>query len=95
MTLICYFCQKKRVRVIAEIPHERYKIQIFNYNSKYLVKVELGQFEQIFKIGELDVNGIEDIKSMVTDELLENCLQRFVGMRTDWEKSFSSKNNNI
>lgn len=83
------------MRVIAEIPHERYKIQIFNYNSKYLVKVELGQFEQIFKIGELDVNGIEDIKSMVTDELLENCLQRFVGMRTDWEKSFVSKNSNI
>jgi hypothetical protein len=83
------------VRVIAVIPHERYKIQIFNYNSKYLVKVELGQFEQIFKIGELDVNGIEDIKSMVTDELLENCLQRFVAMRTDWEKSFVSKNSNI
>ena len=83
------------MRLLKEIPHERYKIQIFNYNSKYLVKVELGQFEQIFKIGELDVNGIEDIKSMVTDELLENCLQRFVGMRTDWEKSFSSKNNNI
>ena len=95
MTLIYYFCQKDIVRVIAEIPHERYKIQIFNYNSKYLVKVELGQFEQIFKIGEMDVNGIEDIKSMVTDELLENCLQRFVGMRTDWEKSFSAKNNNI
>ncbi len=83
------------MRVIAEIPHERYKIQIFNYNSKYLVKVELGQFEQIFKIGELDVNGIEDIKSMFTDELLENCLQRFIGMRTDWEKSFSTKSNNI
>ena len=83
------------MRVIAEIPHERYKIQIFNYNSKYIVKVELGQFEQVFKIGELDVSGIEEIKSMVTDELLENCLQRFVGMRSDWEKSFSMKNSNI
>jgi hypothetical protein len=80
------------VRVIAEVPHERYKIQIFNYNSKYIVKVELGQFEQVFKIGELDVNGIEDIQSMVTEELLENCLQRFISMRSDWEKSFSSKN---
>lgn len=82
------------MRVIAEIPHDRYKIQIFNYNSKYLLKVELGQFEQIFKIGELDVNGLEDIKLMVTEELLENCLQRFIGMRTDWEKSFATKNKN-
>jgi hypothetical protein len=82
------------LRVIAEIPHERYKIQIFNYNSKYIVKVELGQFEQVFKIGELDVNGIEEIQSMVTEELLENCLQRFISMRNDWENSFSLKNKN-
>lgn len=83
------------MRVIAEIPHERYKIQIFNYNSKYLVKVELGQFEQIFKIGEADVMGLEDIKSMVTEELLENCLPRFVSMRTDWENAFEQKNKNV
>ncbi len=95
LILIYYFCKKKIVRVIAEIPHERYKIQIFNYNSKYIVKVELGQFEQVFKIGELDVNGIEEIQSMVTDELLENCLQRFISMRADWENSFSLKNKNI
>ena len=83
------------MRVIAEIPHERYKIQIFNYNSKYLVKVELGQFEQIFKIGELDVMGLEDVKSMVTEELLENCLNRFLSMRADWENAFAGKNNNV
>lgn len=82
------------MRVIAEIPHDRYKIQIFNYNSKYILKVELGQFEQVYKIGELDVVGLEDIKLMVTEELLENCLHRFVSMRTDWENAFARKNEN-
>lgn len=82
------------MRVIAEIPHDRYKIQIFNYNSKYILKVELGQFEQVYKIGELDVVGLEDIKLMVTEELLENCLHRFVAMRTDWENAFARKNEN-
>lgn len=84
--------QKKQVRVIAEIPHERYKIQIFNYNSKYILKIELGQFEQVFKIGEFDVMGLEDVQSMVTEELLDNCLKRFVSMREDWEKAFNTKN---
>lgn len=80
------------MRVVKEIPHDRYKIQIFQYNGKYIVKVELGQFEQTFKIGETDVYGLEDVENMITNELLENTLKRFVEMRTDWGNAFQSKN---
>lgn len=76
------------MRLVTDIPHPRYKIQVFHYNSKYIVKIELGQFEQVYKIGELDVNGLEDVIAMVNKNLLENSLERFVEMRTDWEKSF-------
>ncbi|MFM2041231.1 MAG: hypothetical protein RLZZ493_1820 [Bacteroidota bacterium] len=82
------------MRVVADIPHARYKIQIFSYNAKYLVKIELGQFEQVFKINEADVLGLEDVKRMVTDELLKNSLDRFLSMRTDWEEAFKLKDNN-
>lgn len=80
------------MRVIADIPHSKYKIQLFSYNAKYLVKIELGQFEQVFKIGETDVMGLEDVKAMITDELLENTLDRFISMRSDWENAFKNKN---
>ena len=79
------------MRVIADIPHPRYKIQIFLYNAKYLVKIELGQFEQTFKIAESDVNGLEELKRMVTDQLLRNSLERVLSMRTDWEEAFKNK----
>ncbi len=80
------------MRVIADIPHPRYKIQIFSYNAKYLVKIELGQFEQTFKIAESDVEGgVEEVKRMVTDQLLRNSLERFLSMRTDWEEAFKNK----
>jgi hypothetical protein len=79
------------MRVIADIPHPRYKIQIFLYNAKYLVKIELGQFEQTFKVAESDVNGLEELKRMVTDQLLRNSLDRFLSMRTDWEEAFKNK----
>ncbi|MGV3609957.1 MAG: hypothetical protein ACO1N0_03340 [Fluviicola sp.] len=79
------------MRVIADIPHPRYKIQIFLYNAKYLVKIELGQFEQTFKVAESDVNGVEELKRMVTDQLLRNSLERFLSMRTDWEEAFKNK----
>lgn len=82
----------KKMRVVDEIPHERFKIQIFNYNSKYIVKVELGQFEQSYKIGEIDVMGLDDVKVMVNQEFLRGCLKRFLSMREDWEASFKNKN---
>lgn len=50
------------MRVVAEIPHPRYKIQLFSYNAKYLLKIELAQFEQVFKIAEADVMGLEEVK---------------------------------
>ena len=78
------------MRLISDIQHSRYKIQIFNYNSKFIVKIELDQYEQVYKINETDVNGVDEIKDMVTNSLLENTLKRFVEMRSDWSESFKS-----
>ena len=82
------------MRLVKEIPHDRYKIQLFNFNGKYIVKIELGQFEQTFKIGETDVEGLSEVENMITPELLSNCLKRFIEMRSDWEKVFTTKNYN-
>lgn len=86
------FWQICNMRVIDEISHPRFKIQIFSFNTKYIVKIELGQFEQSFKIGEMDVMGLDDVKNMISEDFLANCLIRFVQMRNDWEKSFHIKN---
>ncbi|MFT7343572.1 MAG: hypothetical protein ACI9XP_000146 [Lentimonas sp.] len=80
------------MRLVADIPHDRYKIQLFNYNSKYIVKIELGQFEQSYKIGETDVMSIDEVKNMITPELLSGCLKRFLEMRAEWEAAFNNKN---
>lgn len=81
------------MRLVKEIPHSHYKIQIHQYNGKYIVKVELGQYEQTYKIGDMDVTGLDELENMITDELLSNTLKRFIEMRSDWEKSFNEKNN--
>jgi hypothetical protein len=87
------FATKKNVRTIAEVPHHTFKISIFSYNAKYIVKIELSQFEQSYKLNESDVQGVDDVKKMLTDEFLENCMGRFLTMRTDWLKGFSNLNN--
>lgn len=81
------------MRLVKEVPHERYKIQIFQYNGKYILKIELGQFEQTYKIGETDVNGVEDFEKLITPLILSNSLKRFVEMRSDWSQAFNEKNN--
>ena len=87
------FVKKYKMRLITEVPHSRYKIQIFNYNSKYIVKIELDQYEQVYKIGETDVNGVEDVVKMVNESILKNSLTRFIEMRTDWGNAFKEINN--
>ena len=80
------------MRLVKEIPHERFKIQIFQYNGKYIVKIELGQFEQTFKIGETDVDSLGEVENMITADLLKNAISRFVDMREDWSNAFKEKN---
>ena len=82
------------MRLVKEIPHEKYKIQIFNYNSKYIVKIELDQFEQSYKIGEYVVAGLDEVENMITKSLLSNVLTRFLEMKTDWYEAFKMKNTN-
>lgn len=80
------------MRVIDTIPHKRFKIQVFTYNGKFTVKIELDQYEQCYKIGETDVMGVADVKEMVDAEFLNTCLKRFVDMRQDWYNAFKNKN---
>jgi hypothetical protein len=38
------------------------------------------------------VDSIEEIERMITPDLLNNALKRFVEMRSDWENAFKNKN---
>jgi hypothetical protein len=80
------------MRVIADIPHHTFKISIFSYNAKFIVKIEWGSFEQSFKISEMDVSGLEEVEKMITESFLENSMRRFISMQEDWAKSFQEIN---
>jgi hypothetical protein len=79
------------MRVVAEIPHPVMKISIFAWNEKYHLKFEAGPFEQTYKIGQMDLSGVDELKAMVDDDFCNAVLERFVAMRADfgtaWKKS--------
>lgn len=72
------------MRIIATIPHPVVKISVFQMNSKYLIKMELGSFEQTYKIPEDEINSIEDIERVCTGEFMNNVIGRFEAMRNDF-----------
>lgn len=77
------------MRLVKQIPHERYLIQLHQYNDKYILKIELSGFEQVFKVSELDVD-IEKLEKKLSNEFLKNCFDRFLSMRSDWENLTST-----
>lgn len=68
------------MRVIGEIPHPECKITIFHWNNRYLIKLEQGPFEQTYKIQEYDLGSEEDIKTIVSEEFIQDSLHRFESM---------------
>jgi hypothetical protein len=77
------------MRLVKQIPHERFLIQLHQYNGKYILKIELGGFEQSFKVSEMDID-IEKLENKLSSEFLKNCFDRFLSMRSDWESLITS-----
>ena len=76
------------MRIVKEIPHPQFKITIFSWNSKYIIKIEIGQFEQIYKINEMDVLGLDQVEAMVDQEFLKGAMDRFLTMRSEFGATF-------
>ncbi len=71
------------MRLIKEIPHTRYLIQVHEYNSKYLLKITLDSYEQIFKFDIDSGLQLDDLDNLLSEDFLANCLTRFISMRAD------------
>lgn len=76
------------MRIVAEIPHPQIKITVFSWNAKFIIKLEAGPYEQVYKIAEEEVEGnVEKVKAMITPEFIEQNKQRFLAMRSDFSKT--------
>ena len=80
------------MRVIGSIPHELVKITIFEWNNRYLIKLELGQFEQTFKVNQTDVSGLEGAKRLIDDEFITKAITNFVEMRSTFADTYKRNN---
>ncbi|WP_276346705.1 hypothetical protein [Daejeonella sp. JGW-45] len=77
------------MRVIAELPHPDCKITIFSMNQKFIIKLEKGSFEQIYKLSELDiVEGVNGVFQILDAEFINTAVERFNMMRSDFNAAY-------
>ncbi|EHQ29555.1 hypothetical protein [Mucilaginibacter paludis] len=77
------------MRIIAELPHPEFKISIMSMNQKFIIKLEQGSLEQIYKIPEMDLtDGVNSVFELLDDAFLKTVGERFLTMRRDFKDSF-------
>jgi hypothetical protein len=74
------------MRLVKKIPHDRYLIEIHEYNSKYILNITLDAYEQIYKIPVQEISSLDKIEGLINEDFLLKTLKRFVEMRQDWTK---------
>lgn len=79
------------MRVVGEIPHPECKITIFHWNNRYLIKLEVGPFEQTFKVSEYEITSEADLQKIVNQDFISQAMARF----SDMSRSLSDATNEI
>ncbi|MEQ8363729.1 MAG: hypothetical protein RH948_12725 [Cyclobacteriaceae bacterium] len=75
------------MRVIGNIVHNKCTITFFHWNNRYLIKLESGPFEQTFKIQEYDLTSEEELKTIVNEDFITQCVARFEDMANSLGKA--------
>ena len=80
------------MRSVAKVEHPKMDISLYLRENKYIVKIVLDQYEQVYRINATDVTGMDDMKSMVSGDFLTQVYLRFVEMSKDLKGAFSNIN---
>jgi hypothetical protein len=77
------------MRIVKDIPHPRFKITVYSWNNKYIIKIEDAHLEQSYKIDENQVSGLEEIENMMSKPFLLKVLKRFSEMGDDFNETWN------
>jgi hypothetical protein len=78
------------MRVLKEIVTPNYRATIFNWNNKYLIKLETALLEQTFKVSQFDVTGDADVEKLLNPAFIQKALQRFDEMGRDLHEALEA-----
>ena len=74
------------MRVVREWVEDEIRISLFSWNSKYIIKYELGPMEQTFKVPETDILDQEELKVFWEGVFFDKIKSRFHEMGTSFRE---------
>ena len=77
------------MRYIKDVPNKEFKISIYQWNNKYIVKIEAGMYEQTYKIDEYDVSSVEDIENCMDALFMVKVSATFGMMQMDFSDTLN------
>jgi len=80
------------MRVIKNIPHNDFKITLYGWNQKYIIKIEDDLYEQTYKVAEFDITSEEDITQMMDKDFMESVKLNFANMHIALSKALAKVN---
>ena len=75
------------MRFVHDIPHPLFRIGLYAWNGKYIVKIEAGPYEQTYKVSEMDIAGADSVQAMLDEPFLARVARRFQEMDADWQQT--------
>nr|WP_293841891.1 hypothetical protein [uncultured Arsenicibacter sp.] len=72
------------MRYIKDIPDPRFKVGLYAWNNKYIVRIEAGMLEQTYKISEMDITEPDDVPAMLDQSFLDQVAAQFDTMQAAW-----------
>jgi hypothetical protein len=70
------------MRVLKELLKDEIKITLYQWNNRYLIKLEWEFFEQTFKVPEWDLTSEADLDEILNPDFLNSAIIRFRDMAT-------------
>ncbi|WP_026628773.1 hypothetical protein [Dyadobacter alkalitolerans] len=75
------------MRYIKDIPNDKFKIGLYQWNNKYIIKIESGMYEQTYKIDDYEIESPAEIERCMDVSFIASITSRFDAMHDDFSES--------
>lgn len=65
------------MKIVGNIPHPKMTITVFMMNEKFIVKFEAGPMEQVYKLSQGKIAGMEHVQKIVDEQFQNEVLKKF------------------
>lgn len=80
------------MRYIKDLANQQFKIGLYQWNNKYIIKIESGTYEQTYKIDDYEVDSVDQIEACIDEAFLKAIADRFDAMHEDFNATLIRHN---